>query len=87
MDLLHQGYTNDGIYLINPDGNGYFNAYCDQKTNGGGWTVAQRRLNGSVDFHRDWKSYKEGFGNLSWESWLGNDENPQNYNTRVADVD
>ena len=74
MDLLHQGYTNDGIYLINPDGNGCFHAYCDQKTNGGGWTVVQRRLNGSVDFYRDWNSYKEGFGNLLWESWLGNDK-------------
>ena len=77
LDLLHKGYTNDGVYLINPNGNGYFHAYCDQKTNGGGWTVIQRRLNGSVDFYRDRSNYKEGFGNLLWEFWLGNDKIPK----------
>ncbi|KAI4900716.1 hypothetical protein NFI96_007543 [Prochilodus magdalenae] len=43
------------------------------KTRGGGWTVLQHRVNGSVDFHRSWKEYKMGFGDPTGEHWLGND--------------
>ncbi|GFO06453.1 ficolin-2 [Plakobranchus ocellatus] len=46
---------------------------CDMLTDGGGWIVIQRRSTGKVDFQRDWATYKQGFGTLDEEFWLGNE--------------
>ena len=45
--------------------------FCDTKTADGGWTVIQRRKDGSVDFNRPWSDYEKGFGDLNGEFWYG----------------
>ena len=46
--------------------------YCECDTDGL-WTIIQKRYDGSVDFNHIWTAYKDGFGNVDGEYWLGND--------------
>lgn len=62
------------MYVIKPDDGVPFDVYCNQEAAGGGWTVIQKRLDGSVDFYRDWANYSKGFGDLMGEFWLGLDK-------------
>ena len=41
------------------------------ETDGGGWIVFQRRVDASVDFNRNWNEYRNGFGDLNGNFWLG----------------
>ncbi|CAC5366805.1 Fibrinogen-like protein A,Ryncolin-4,Angiopoietin-related protein 7,Ficolin-3,Ficolin-1-B,Ficolin-2,Ryncolin-1,Tenascin-R,Fibrinogen-like protein 1,Fibrinogen C domain-containing protein 1-A,Ryncolin-3,Tenascin,Fibrinogen C domain-containing protein 1,Ryncolin-2,Techylectin-5B,Angiopoietin-2,Fibrinogen alpha chain,Ficolin-1-A,Ficolin-1,Fibrinogen C domain-containing protein 1-B,Angiopoietin-4 [Mytilus coruscus] len=62
-----------GVYTIYPDKSGSVKAYCDMAPEtGGGWTIIQRRYDGSVNFQRTWSEYENGFGNANGEYWLGN---------------
>ncbi|KAJ8033201.1 Ficolin-1 [Holothuria leucospilota] len=64
-----------GVHFIKPDGDLVgFEVYCDNERDGGGWTVIQRRNDGSLDFNRHWKDYKEGFGYFNKEFWIGNEK-------------
>lgn len=47
---------------------------CDVKTDGGDWTLIQRRQDGSEDFYRDWADYRKGFGNINGEFFIGLDK-------------
>ncbi|XP_056876340.1 angiopoietin-1 isoform X2 [Takifugu flavidus] len=72
-DLYQAGIQKNGLYTIHINPQETKKVYCNMESAGGGWTVIQRREDGSVDFQRTWKEYKTGFGSLTAEHWLGNE--------------
>ena len=72
LELKQRGFG-DGVYFINNGGRNKKKVYCDMTTDGGGWIVIQKRFDGSVDFNRPWVDYKNGFGDVYGEYWLGNE--------------
>ncbi|XP_076096941.1 uncharacterized protein LOC143067507 [Mytilus galloprovincialis] len=86
-DYYMQGYKRNSIYKIKPYGFGKsIQVYCDMKD--GGWTLIQKRSDGTTKFFREWSEYKNGFGGLYGEHWLGNDyihylTNQDNYKLRI----
>ncbi|XP_071832045.1 microfibril-associated glycoprotein 4-like isoform X1 [Apostichopus japonicus] len=74
LDVQENGGSESGVYTIKPDGADQFPVFCDMDTDGGGWTVFQRREDGTEDFYRNWDDYENGFGSLEGEHWLGNEK-------------
>ncbi|ALC40393.1 maker626 [Drosophila busckii] len=90
IELLHQssrindsqrGYPSscpawEGIFTITTQYPNLppFKVLCDSTLNGPGWLVVARRFDGSVNFFRNWTLYKEGFGDLSGEFFIGLDK-------------
>ncbi|XP_015909069.1 techylectin-like protein [Parasteatoda tepidariorum] len=79
-ELLLTGNYRSGSYTIWPRSRimerKSLQVYCDMDTDGGGWTLIQRRgdFKRPEDyFYQDWLNYKTGFGHIEKDFWLGND--------------
>ena len=61
----------NGVYSVNPGSGGAFNVYCDFTTDGGPWTVFQRRTpsGSTTDFYRNWAEYEAGFWGADNNHW------------------
>ncbi|XP_010626423.1 angiopoietin-related protein 7 [Fukomys damarensis] len=74
--LYQKNYHISGVYKLPPDeflGSPELEVFCDMETSGGGWTIIQRRRSGLVSFYQDWQQYKQGFGSIRGDFWLGNE--------------
>ncbi|KAJ6649377.1 Ficolin-2 [Pseudolycoriella hygida] len=72
-DALAEGFTRNGVYRIKPKSSlRPFDVWCDMESDGGGWTIIQARFDGLIDFFRTWVEYRNGFGGVDSEHWLGN---------------
>ncbi|XP_052231834.1 SCO-spondin-like [Dreissena polymorpha] len=70
--LKHDDSRQSGVYTITtPITHTKIQVFCDMETDGGGWTVFQKRFNGSENFYRNLSDYKHGFGRVYGEHWLG----------------
>uniref|UniRef100_A0A182J997 Fibrinogen C-terminal domain-containing protein n=1 Tax=Anopheles atroparvus TaxID=41427 RepID=A0A182J997_ANOAO len=64
--------NSSGVYSIKVGDKGeLLEAFCEQNSFQGGWLVIQYRFDGSMDFLRDWTDYRNGFGDIHQEFWIG----------------
>lgn len=74
-----------GIKKIRRD----FFAYCemnDDADNGGNWIVVQNRIDGNINFFKSWNEYKEGFGNIAGDFWMGLEKIYELTSTKVHEL-
>jgi len=63
--------NSSGIHEITVPDFDSFSVLCDSQTVSPGWTVIQRRIDGKVNFQRNWAEYRDGFGSLDGEFFMG----------------
>ncbi|XP_062585415.1 microfibril-associated glycoprotein 4-like [Saccostrea cucullata] len=76
FDIYNCGERENGVYNIYPFKTRVSTkVLCDMDTDGGGWTVIQRRNREMprVNFNTTWNEYRQGFGDVPGNYWLGND--------------
>lgn len=56
----------NGVYTLEPFDNQPLSVYCED-----GWIVIQRHTVGSSGFNKNWNEYRNGFGDLEGEYWMG----------------
>merc|ERR1712096_572911 len=65
----------NGTYFIYPrvndDKDFALQVYCEMSTDDSGWIVIHRHKTATPNFNKDWVSYKNGFGNLTGNYWIG----------------
>ncbi|GAB0100725.1 hypothetical protein DMENIID0001_168100 [Sergentomyia squamirostris] len=89
-DCSHLDHSLNGFYLIAPEGQ---HRPIITKCSMGGWSLIQRRHDGSVDFNKSWEEYAEGFGSPFSEFWIGNEalhrltaDNCSSLRLKMADI-
>ena len=70
-DVYGRGFRVSSVYEVHPDGAAHSNGVYCEMINATGWTLIQRRVDGSVDFQRGWNEYRHGFGGTYGEHWIG----------------
>ncbi|XP_060662830.1 angiopoietin-related protein 7-like [Drosophila nasuta] len=60
-----------GVHQLNVSGIDFFDVLCDSQLAGPGWIVIQQRVGRNEDFNRDWDTYREGFGALDSDFFIG----------------
>lgn len=91
-ELYQNGFRVSGVYPIKLPKGAVLNVWCDLTPGDGGWTVIQRRHDGSENFTRIWDDYAFGFGNVNSEYYFGNENIHQlttngNYSLRIGLTD
>jgi len=56
-----------GVYTTELDGLEHFEVPCNEY----GWMTIQKRYDGSENFDRSWQDYKDGFGKVTREFFIG----------------